>query len=308
MVRISVAILPCAAVLLSAVTSSSARQMSKRAVSTIFTSCPLDQSSYAGRTIAQYSAYLIKGVYLPSGTLFNGPLGLKGTYQNSEVTFGAARYTNCNATETSFITVNENGLVISGEDGNKDVYVTGSELVSTNGEVDLSNGCSSLYLTNSYDLQFNIITDSMITASLRLASLTPNMYMDATGNIVDKGSEDDTYKVFTFNTCNNGACNIAGDLSDPAGIFGGENNYEGPTGDVPSPDATVVFNIPVDQKGSFNINNPAVSNGFYACRTIYNFYPVTTSGDYRPKGSFYLLRNTANLEGITLAPLGKIAT
>ncbi|KAI9495720.1 hypothetical protein BDB00DRAFT_212945 [Zychaea mexicana] len=136
--------------------------------------------------------------------------------------------------------------------------------------------------------------------------MTPNLVMREGGEIVSLGG-DSPYKVMTFNTCNDRNCPVDGALSDPTGIFFNDGNFNGPSGDVPSQDDTIVFNIPVTDGSTLRLTGNQPSQGFYACRTIYNFYPVNEDGQFVPGGTFTLVRETGSqLEGFSLAPRGHI--
>ncbi|KAI8146462.1 hypothetical protein BJV82DRAFT_598635 [Fennellomyces sp. T-0311] len=292
--------------LLSVANFASAGKLNKRSVSSVASTCPLDESTQLGRLIYNYSGYFQRAYYGIAGDYsFGGPVTVRGDYENLELSINADRYINCGAGRVDFVTFNKDKVAISGVDGNKDVHAVGNQLVSVDGRVDLSNGCQSLYQDNPTGIYNDFITDSVVVGSIRLANLTPNMLMDETGKIIDKGSTNSNYKVFTFNTCGGGHCPVAGDLSDPS-IFEDNGKYVGPSGDVPSPEETVVFNIPVDPNSVFNITNVKVSEGFYPCRTIYNFYPVGSGGNYDSQSTFTLLRSKGDLKGFTVAPKGLI--
>lgn len=53
------------------------------------------------------------------------------------------------------------------------------------------------------------------------------------------------------------------------------------------------------------LDTDSPSNGFNACNTIYNIYPVDKHGEYCEHGEVTVIRNTENiLGGFILAPNG----
>lgn len=141
------------------------------------------------------------------------------------------------------------GLVVGGVTDTTDTHVHGDAFLAGGGTVDqiteLDPPCSLHSVADATGhMDFDATEDTVNTDQEYLASLQPNLVMDADGVITDLGSTSCSYKVMTLNTCNDGNCNVSAQpLSDPTHMFFGVPNWNGPSGDVPGPTDTVVINV-----------------------------------------------------------------
>ncbi|KAG2216575.1 hypothetical protein INT45_001700 [Circinella minor] len=270
----------------------------KRELIDIGSQCPVDTATLAGA--------------IGGGTDILGPLAVGGRFTAPNYIVNANRGQDCSLPPT--ISLDGIGLVVGGVTDTVDTRVHGDSVHAGGGdlseirELDYGQGCNIYDDIGTGVMDFDVAENAAIDASIMLASMTPNMYIDSEGRITDLGNGGSSkYKVFTFNTCNDGDCNVGGILSDPSAILFGQGNFNGPTGDVPGFQDTVVFNIPVDNFDVIELRTNFPSNGFYACRTIYNFYPVNSQGVYVTNGEISIFRNTGGqVEGFSLAPRAHI--
>ena len=180
------------------------------------------------------------------GTDISGPLAVGGQFTAPEYTVNTNRGQNCSENpRESFEGI---GLVVGGSTNTQNTLVHGDSLNAGGGtlseikELNSAEGCAVYDNIGTGVFNFKAAENVALRASYILAMHEPNMYIDDTGNITDLGSGNSSFKVFTFNTCNSGNCNVGGMLSNPEAIFLGFTGYDGPTGDVPSATDTVVFN------------------------------------------------------------------
>ncbi|KAI8146464.1 hypothetical protein BJV82DRAFT_665430 [Fennellomyces sp. T-0311] len=283
----------------------------KREITDLYEVCPLDSNSIAGAMFLHFTAIFFDDFTTGGGTDILGPLAVGGRFTAPNYIVNANRGQDCSVDPRTGL--DGIGLVVQGLTITYDTRVHGYSLHAGGGdlaeikELNEGDGCRVYNDINTGAFDFGVAENAAIRASLILALTEPNMYMDGDGKITDLGSSNSAYKVFTFNTCNDGNCNVGGVLSNPDAIFLGNGNFNGPTGDVPSNDDTVVFNIPVTEGDTIELKTNFPSKGFYACRTIYNFYPVNSEGIFSSAGEITVFRNTGGqLEGFTLAPRAHI--
>ena len=141
------------------------------------------------------------------------------------------------------------GLVVGGVTDTFDTDIHGSAFLAGGGdslEIHVQNPPCHVYEdegTGRYD--FDQAQQAAININRRLALATPNLLFQNQGELISlaDGGNNDIVRIMTFNTCNNGNCPVADADSDPSGIFFNNGNFNGPYGDVPTDDQTVVFNV-----------------------------------------------------------------
>ncbi|KAI9495708.1 hypothetical protein BDB00DRAFT_870250 [Zychaea mexicana] len=273
----------------------------KRDIADIGEVCPVDSSSLAGAMFLHFTAIFFDDFTTGGGTDILAP----------NYIVNANRGQDCSVPPTTGL--DGIGLVVGGLTATQDTRVHGDSVHAGGGnleeivELNEGEGCAIFDDIGTGAMDFEVAENAAIEASIILAASDPNMYIDANGVITNLGTGDSNYKIFTFNTCNDRDCNVPGVLSDPSAILLGEGNFNGPSGDVPSDDDTVVFNIPVTEGETIELKTNFPSQGFYACRTIYNFYPVNSQGIYSADSEITVFRNTGGqIEGFTLAPRAHI--
>ncbi|KAI8146472.1 hypothetical protein BJV82DRAFT_598680 [Fennellomyces sp. T-0311] len=246
--------------------------------------------------------------YWGGGNDILGPLAVGGQFSAPGYIVNANEDPDCSADiATSFASY---ALVVQGLTNTTDTDVHGSSFHAGGGTIDEIHEedppCEVYSDKGTGRFDFRTAEEGAIDISELLAMSIPNHVLTNSGELTSLGG-DSQIRVFTFNTCNNRNCPVDGALSDPAGIFFNDGNFNGPSGDVPSEDETIVFNIPVTNGDTITLTGNQPSQGFYACRTIYNFYPVNENGIFLRGGEFTLVRQTGSqLEGFSLAPRGHI--
>ena len=130
-----------------------------------------------------------------------------------------------------------------------DTDVHGSAFLAGGGdssEIKVQNPPCRVYESEGTALyDFDQVRRASTNVSKRFALATPNLLFQNQGELVSlaDGGNNDRVRIMTFNTCNNGNCPANEALSDPTGIFFHNGNFNGPYGDVPTPEQTVVFNV-----------------------------------------------------------------
>lgn len=140
------------------------------------------------------------------------------------------------------------GLIVGGQVDTTNTNVHGDSYVAGGGTIDqlhsLDAGCTVHSPVTAYAFDWDTVQNGAISASVRLASYAPNIVLQGEGAVSNVGGDgQNAYYIFTFDTCP--TCDITGPLSDSSAILFGQGNYNGPTGDVPTEDSTVVFNVSV---------------------------------------------------------------
>ncbi|ORY99042.1 hypothetical protein BCR43DRAFT_544312 [Syncephalastrum racemosum] len=272
--------------------------------------CPIDVGTYAGQIVTHFTGIFFGDFTTAGGQDILGPLAVRGDFHAPNYVVNANHAIDCTQPIDDTRPYDTIGLIVGGQAATTNTDVHGNSFVAGGGTIDQLNsldaGCAVYSPATVNEFEWDAVQNGAIATSERLASYTPNVVLQGEGAVTAVGDNgENAYYIFTFDTCE--TCDITGPLSDPSSIFFGQGNYNGPTGDVPSEDSTVVFNIPVLNGATINLTGNQPSQGWYACRTIYNFYPVDTAGNYLENGEFTLLRHTGSqLEGLILAPRGHI--
>ncbi|KAI9495721.1 hypothetical protein BDB00DRAFT_927324 [Zychaea mexicana] len=268
--------------------------------------CPAQRETHAAEVFSHFTGVFF-GDFITGGAQdILGPLAVGGAFTAPNYLVNANHALSCSGSSI----VDRFGLVIGGEVDTYDTRIRGSvfyQSVSVSADLRLlseGEGCS--LFTDSSPVDFDVVESVSIVASLLLSSLTPNVQLNADGTVNVLDSSSTRYSIFTFNTCS--SCDLQGTLSDPSAIFFNQGNWNGPQGGwSQGDDELVVFNIPVLAGSTVEINSNNPSNGFNACKTIYNIYPVNLNGEYSVTGEITFIRNTASqLEGFSLAPQANV--
>ncbi|KAI9269069.1 hypothetical protein BDA99DRAFT_503449 [Phascolomyces articulosus] len=270
--------------------------------------CPVNTDTLAGEMLLYFNGIFFDDFITGGGQDILGPLAVGGTFTAPYYVVNANERPDCSANiHDSFLSY---GLVVGGLTDTIDTDVHGSALLGGGGDEtqihEADPPCEVYTDENTGRFDFEVAREASEDISELLALSTPNYIFRNSGEMVNLGG-DSQVKIMTFNTCNNRNCPVDEALSDPTGIFFDDDNFNGPYGDVPSEDSTLVFNIPVLDGETIRLTGNQPSKGFNSCRTIYNFYPVNEAGQFKRDGTFTLIRETkSQLEGFSLAPRGHI--
>lgn len=143
------------------------------------------------------------------------------------------------------------GLVVGGSTGSSNVNVYGNSFIAGNNSnleniFEVAQNCSIYSQEGTGLVDFHILRENREDASQDLSFLIPTKRMDKDGKVTRvQIAEDPNYEVFTFSTCESSNCSISADLeSNPEGIFFGQGNWTGVSGDV-NTNKTVIFNVSI---------------------------------------------------------------
>lgn len=175
-----------------------------------------------------------------------GPLAVGGNFHAPNYIVNANHQVNCNADEkTSFDSV---GLVIGGDSTTHNTHLRGDDLIAGDGNAEQFDqqlaGCRVITDEGTGHFDFPRSASDALTLSEVLAGLSTNRVLHTNGVVsaVPNSNDDDAFKVFHFDTCRAASCH-GSDASRRDEIFFAMGNWNGPNGDVPSNDDTVVFNV-----------------------------------------------------------------
>ncbi|KAI8146463.1 hypothetical protein BJV82DRAFT_598639 [Fennellomyces sp. T-0311] len=276
-------------------------------------SCPLDHNTWSGDVFTSFTGLVANDFTVGGGGKeIAGRLAVGGTFTARDYTVNAGNDVDCTGHQnnTSFT---DQGLVAVGKVNPQNVAVNGYSVLLGGGDISgiqpIDPACTVSTEPLFGELQLRIAQDAAVTASSLFAFMEPHYSMDANGKVTKlyDGAED-KYAVFKFHSCEAENCSTSGQLSDPTGfLFNTNGTYKGMTGDVPSSDKTVIFNIPVTQSDTITITNDLISEGLNPCKTIFNFYAVDMGGGYDFEDVFTVNRTNAGpISGFTLAVRGNI--
>ncbi|KAI8145887.1 hypothetical protein BJV82DRAFT_666444 [Fennellomyces sp. T-0311] len=200
-------------------------------------------------------------------------------------------------------------------------YVYGNILVDNpDTVVDLAtegDNCGTFSASESV-VNFDNAFFGLLYSSNFLSKLKPDLKL-TNGNTIGsiRDQENPHYQVLTLNTCtppvdpgDTTTCSgLSYDqLSDPSAILFGDGvtDWSGPSDQSVYANAeTIVINVPITIGSTLTISTPNFSEGFDACRLIFNFYPVNASGDYDNDISSEVTLATSGIlrgEGFLLGP------
>ncbi|KAI8146473.1 hypothetical protein BJV82DRAFT_703854 [Fennellomyces sp. T-0311] len=265
--------------------------------------CPKNKQNHVAEVLNHFTAVIFGSFETFGSQDILGPLAVGGSISAPNYLINANHRLACTSPEE----VPRFGFVVGGDVDTYDTKIRGSAYsLYKNSELKMlstDEGCEMYNTTIPVD--FPQVERASISASLNLASTEPNLKLHADGRVEVLEETNSMFKIFTFDSCS--GCEVNGILSDPSAIFFNTGNWNGPQNWTPGPNDVVVFNIPVLTGTTITINTNNPSNGFNACRTVYNFFPVRETGTYTSLGEFTLIRQTASqFEGFTLAPQGHI--
>ncbi|KAI9261008.1 hypothetical protein EDC94DRAFT_610544 [Helicostylum pulchrum] len=250
-----------------------------------------------------------------------GPLSIGGSFIADNAFLNQRNQLSCTS-ESS-----QHGLILKGAT-NSSITVNGLARI----QVENSNittpldKCSVTTADTRYD--FDLAKSNAISMSRHLADMLPNWSIDRMGIIVKLVAEGisvkQPYNVFTmpakcgagpyqaknyFACKENKECETpAQTLSDGHAMFlGRTSRWTGPVEQIYPNDNLVIFNVPVLEGETFDIQTKNPSIGLNACNTIYNFYAVNRSGKFEANGKFRIKRSSEDsLNGMILAPQAHI--
>ncbi|KAI9495601.1 hypothetical protein BDB00DRAFT_897273 [Zychaea mexicana] len=283
--------------------------------------CTWDGSDNITRTIRYFNVIVFGDYNAQNAQEIWGPLGVDGNLLGTDFDLNT-HYPSSVCSDLDTNPLRNYGLVVHGAvDITNDALVHGAGFLDGGGTTDhvsvVEPGCP-LNEGTTGQFDFGAMHNAYLVASEELASFPPNMVLDPSdqltideSNSVAAGTEN--YYVMALDTCTvfDGSCaDLWPDrMSYPDRILLGSGNWNGlANGRVFPTDKTIVLNIPVDNGATIYVRTRRPhAGGFNACRTIFNFYPVDSDGNYEPNGSFTLHReNDGELQGMILAPLGHI--
>ncbi|CDH60527.1 predicted protein [Lichtheimia corymbifera JMRC:FSU:9682] len=269
--------------------------------------CPIGNATQFGQEVLTHFSGIFYNDFTTGGTGQDilGPLAVGGNFHAPNYIVNANHDINCAADETS--SFGSVGLVVGGDSTTSNTHLRGDNLIAGNGDAGQYDqqlaGCRVYTDEGTGHFDFQRSYSDADTLSRTMASLSADSVLSEGGAVTKSATVDNApFRVFKMNTCD-GSCPTTEVLSYPDEMLFGNGNWNGPSGDVPTSDETVIINIPVTSGTTIDLRSNAPSQGFDSCRIIYNFYPVDEQGNYDANGEFTLDRETGSqLEGLVLAP------
>lgn len=157
----------------------------------------------------------------------------------------ANQQVSCNADrKTPFDSI---GLVVGGDSTTSGTHVRGDSFIAGNGDSsqfeEQLEGCRVRTDEGTGHFDFALSFSNFDALSRSMAAMEPDSVLNAGGAVTRKPTVDNTpFRVFKMNTCD-GSCPTKEALSTPDEMLFGDGNWNGPSGDAPSSDDTVIINV-----------------------------------------------------------------
>lgn len=172
-------------------------------------------------------------------------MAVGGNFYAPNYVVNANHEVNCAADEKS--TFDSVGLVVGGDSTTSNTHLRGDSLIAGDGDASQYDeqlaGCRVITDEGTGYFDFEESYSDADTLSRTMAAIAPDSLL-STGGAISKDPTIDNgpFRVFKMNTCD-GSCPTSDVLSTPDEMLFGIGNWNGPSGDVPSSDDTVIFNV-----------------------------------------------------------------